>query len=309
MTECAIIISEGIDTDIRVLKYFLAAAQEENITKAAEILHISQPPLSRQLHDLEEELGVKLFERTNRKVILTSEGILLRQRAEEILELVEKTKADVSPKAENISGDIYIGSGETEGIRTLAKVIRRIQKRCPNIRFHFFSGHAEEVTERLDRGLLDFGICIEPANMSKYDLIKLPTTDRWGVLMRKDDPLAKKESIFPKDLLGIPIITANQAMVDGEFSGWSSGLYQKYSIAATYNLLYNASILVEEGVGIALCIENIIREYESSPLCFRPLEPPMNVGLDIIWKKHYVFSKAAEMFLEELRNDLHGNDF
>ncbi len=290
--------------DIRVLRYFLAVAQEENITKAAERLHISQPPLSRQLHDLEKELGVKLFERTNRKVILTSEGVLLRQRAEEIIDLVEKTRSDVSSGTEEISGDIYIGSGETEGIRALAKVIRRIQKRYTDIRFHFFSGHAEEVTERLDRGLLDFGICIEPADMSKYDLIKLPTTDRWGVLMLKDDPLAEKNTITPEDLLSRKIITANQAMVEGEFSGWSGGLYPKYDFAATYNLLYNASILVEEGVGIALCIENVIREYDSNPLCFRPLEPPMNVGLDMIWKKHYVFSKAAELFQRELRNYL-----
>ncbi len=287
--------------DIRVLKYFIAVAQEENITKAAEQLHISQPPLSRQLHDLEAELGVKLFERTNRKVILTDEGALLRQRAEEIIELVEKTKDDLNPATEEISGDIYIGSGETEGVRTLARVIYHIRCRYPNIRFHFYSGHAEDVAERLDRGLLDFGICIEPANMSKYDLIKLPTTDRWGVLMRKDNPLAEKETIQPKDLLHIPIITANQAMVEGEFSGWSGGISKKYDVAATYNLLYNASILVEENVGVALCIENIIRDYAENSLCFRPLEPQLNVGLDMIWKKHYVFSKAAEVFLEKLR--------
>ena len=293
--------------EIRVLKYFLAVAQEENITKAAELLHMSQPPLSRQMHDLEEELGVKLFERTNKQVVLTNEGALFRQRAEEILELVEKTKKDVSPETEDICGEIYIGSGETEGIRTLARVIYRVREKYPAIRFHFYSGHAEDVSDRLDRGLLDFGICIEPANMSKYDLIKLPTTDRWGVLMRKDDPLAQKKTITPKDLLKRQIIATNQAMAEGEFSGWSGGLYKKYSIAVTYNLLYNAAILVEEGVGIALCIENVIRDYAENPLCFRPLEPPMNVGLDIVWKKHYVFSKAAEVFLNELRNDLQEN--
>lgn len=294
--------------EIRVLKYFLAVAQEENITKAAEVLHMSQPPLSRQLHDLEEELGVKLFERTNRKIILTNEGVLLQQRAEEILKLVEKTKSDVSQESENISGEIYIGSGETEGIRTLAKVIYRIRKKYPLIKFHFYSGHAEDVSDRLDRGLLDFGICIEPANMSKYNFIKLPTTDRWGVLMRKDDPLAKKEAITPNDLLSRQIIMTNQAMAEGELSGWSGGLYQKYNIAATYNLLYNAAILVEENVGIALCIENIIRDYEENPLCFLPLEPQVNVGLDIVWKKHYIFSKAAEIFLDELAEYLE-NEF
>lgn len=290
--------------DIRVLKYFLTVAQEENITNAAERLHISQPPLSRQIHDLENELGVKLFERTNRKVILTEEGILLKQRAEEIIELVEKTKADVSPSTSEISGDIYIGSGETEGVRTLARVIYRIRQNYPNIHFHFYSGHAEEVSEKLDKGLLDFGICIEPANMSKYELLKLPTTDCWGVLMRKDNTLAEKKTIKPKDLLKIPIITANQAMVEGEFAGWSGGISKRYDVVATYNLLYNASLLVEENVGVALCIDEIIRDYPENILCFRPLEPSLNVGLDIIWKKHYVFSKAAEIFLEELRNEV-----
>ena len=290
--------------DIRVLKYFLTIAQEENITKAAEILHMSQPPLSREMQNLEKELGVKLFERTNRKIILTNEGALLRQRAEEILELMEKTKADVRSETENISGEIYIGSGETEGIRTLAKVIYTVREKYPAIHFHLYSGHAEDVSDRLDRGLLDFGICIEPANMSKYDLIKLPTTDRWGVLMRKDDPLAQKKAITPKDILERHIIATNQAMAEGEFSGWSGGLYQKYNIAATYNLLYNAAILVDEGVGIALCIENVIRDYAENPLCFRPLDPPMNVGLDIVWKKHCIFSKAAEIFLKELQSDL-----
>ncbi|MCQ2465632.1 MAG: LysR family transcriptional regulator [Oscillospiraceae bacterium] len=290
--------------DIRVLKYFLTVAQEENITNAAERLHISQPPLSRQIHDLENELGVKLFERTNRKVILTEEGILLKQRAEEIIELVEKTKADVSPSTSEISGDIYIGSGETEGVRTLARVIYRIRQKHPGIHFHFYSGHAEEVSEKLDKGLLDFGICIEPANMSKYELLKLPTTDCWGVLMRKDNPLAEKKTIKPKDLLKIPIITANQAMVEGEFAGWSGGISKRYDVVATYNLLYNASLLVEENVGVALCIDEIIRDYPENILCFRPLEPSLNVGLDIIWKKHYVFSKAAEIFLEELRNEV-----
>ena len=290
--------------DIRVLKYFLTIAQEENITKAAEILHMSQPPLSREMQNLEKELGVKLFERTNRKIILTNEGALLRQRAEEILELMEKTKADVRSETENISGEIYIGSGETEGIRTLAKVIYTVREKYPAIHFHLYSGHAEDVSDKLDRGLLDFGICIEPANMSKYDLIKLPTTDRWGVLMRKDDPLAQKKAITPKDILERHIIATNQAMAEGEFSGWSGGLYQKYNIAATYNLLYNAAILVDEGVGIALCIENVIRDYAENPLCFRPLDPPMNVGLDIVWKKHCIFSKAAEIFLKELQSDL-----
>lgn len=289
--------------DIRTLQYFLAVARAESISAAAEFLHMTQPPLSRQLKELETELGKQLFIRGNRKITLTEDGMILRKRAEEIVTLMEKTKAEVSSSSENITGDIYIGGGETEGIRLIAKTIRTMQQQYEHIRFHIFSGQAEDVAERIDNGLLDFGIFVEPADLSKYDFIKLPATDIWGLLMRKDSHLAAKKTVVPKDLLDIPLLISNQAMVKNEISGWQGGDFDKLNIAATYNLLYNASLMVEEGVGYALCLDQIIKTPETSPLCFRPLEPKLEVGLDIVWKKYQVFSKASKKFLEHLQKE------
>ncbi len=289
--------------DIRVLQYFLAVAREESITKAAESLNMTQPPLSRQLKELEEELGKQLLIRGNRKVTLTEEGMILRKRAEEMVELMEKTKSEVSSSGKNIRGEIYIGGGETEGMRLIAKIAEKMKTKHPHICYHLFSGNADDVTERLDRGLLDFGILIDPADIKKYDFIKLPTKDKWGLLMRRDHPLAGKQGIKPKDLQGIPLIASRQSLAHNELSGWLGKQYGSLHIITTYNLLYNASLMVEENVGCALCLDHIIPEYENSPLCFRPLEPQIEVGLNIVWKKYQVFSSAAEAFLERLWQD------
>ena len=267
--------------DIRTLQYFLAVAREESISGAAEFLHMTQPPLSRQLKELEAELGKQLFIRGNRKITLTEDGMILRKRAEEIVALMEKTKAEINASAENITGDIYIGCAETEGMRMLAKIISKIRQEYDHIHFHIFSGQAEDVSERLDSGLLDFGLFIEPADLKKYDFIKLPITDIWG----------------------LPLIISNQAMVKNEIAGWMGGNYDNLNIVATYNLLYNASLMVEEGVGYALSIDRIIKSYDDSPLCFRPLEPTLEVGLDIVWKKYQTVSKASEKFLEYLKKE------
>ena len=290
--------------DIRVLQYFLAVAREASITKAAESLNMTQPPLSRQLKELEEELGKQLFIRGNRRVTLTEEGMILRKRAEEMVELMEKTKAEVSSSGENISGEIYIGGGETEGIRLIAKAAEKIQRKHPGISYHLFSGNADDVTERLDRGLLDFGILIEPADIKKYDFIRLPTKDRWGLLMRRDHPLAEKSEVQPEDLQGLPLIASRQSLAHNELSGWLGKQYDSLQIVTTYNLLYNASLMVEEKVGCALCLDHIIPEYENSPLCFRPLEPQIEVGLDIVWKKYQVFTKPATLFLNTLQEEI-----
>lgn len=290
--------------DIRVLQYFLAVAREASITKAAQSLNMTQPPLSRQLKELEEELGKQLFIRGNRRVTLTEEGMILRKRAEEMVELMEKTKAEVSSSGENISGEIYIGGGETEGIRLIAKAAEKIQRKHPGISYHLFSGNADDVTERLDRGLLDFGILIEPADIKKYDFIRLPTKDRWGLLMRRDHPLAEKSGIQPEDLQGLPLIASRQSLAHNELSGWLGKQYESLQIVTTYNLLYNASLMVEENVGCALCLDHIIPEYENSPLCFRPLEPQIEVGLDIVWKKYQVFTKPATLFLNTLQEEI-----
>lgn len=289
--------------ELRVLRYFLAVAREGNIVKAAEVLHVTQPTLSRQLMELEEELGAKLLQRGNRgrANVLTAEGLLLRKRAEEIVELADRTQAEFNTADEIVSGDIYIGGGETDAMRLIAKTALELNKKYPHIRYHLYSGNADDVTERLDKGLLDFGILIEPADMEKYDYIKLPAVDVWGLLMRKDSMLAKKTSIKQADLEGLPLITSRQSLVENQISGWSGSDAPKLSIVATYNLLFNASVMVDEGFGYALCLDKLSNTGNESNLCFRPLAPRLEARLDIVWKKYTVFSKAAEKFLESLQ--------
>lgn len=291
--------------ELRVLRYFLAVAKEESITAASESLHVTQPTLSRQLMELEEEFGKKLFIRGNRKITLTDEGMLLRKRAEEIVELVEKTETEIIASDEVINGDIYIGGGETDAIRILAHTAKKLQEKYPHIRYHLFSGNADDVTERLDRGLLDFGVVIEPANIQKYDYLKLSATDIWGVLMRKDSPLAQNDVIKPKDLWNVSLLCSRQSMVGKEISQWIGRDFDKLNIVATYNLVYNASIMVDEGIGYALFLDKLVNTTGNSALCFKPLEPKLEVGLNIIWKKSQVFSKAAKKFLELLETELH----
>lgn len=289
--------------DIRVLRYFLAVTREESISGAAEALHITQPTLSRQLMDLEEEIGKKLLIRGNRRITLTEEGMLLRKRAAEIIDLVEKTESELMAPEEVVSGDIYIGGGETDAMRLIARTATELQKISPQVRYHLFSGNADDVTERLDKGLLDFGVLIEPADMKKYDYIRLPATDTWGLLMTKDSPLAEKETIRPEDLWELPIITSRQTLTGNEFSGWLGKDFEKLNIVATYNLLYNATLMVEEGLGYALCLDKLANTSRESGLCFRPLEPKLEVHLNIVWKKYQVFSGAAGHFLDRLQKD------
>lgn len=290
--------------EFRVLQYFLAIAREETISKAAESLHITQPTLSRQMKGLEEQLGKQLFIRGNRKINLTEEGILLRQRAEEIISLVEKTESEIMHSDTTISGDIYIGSGETEGMRILAKVIDTCHKEYPKIKFHLYSGNSQDVVEKIENGLIDFWVLIEPADISKYDFIKIPVKDKWGVLMRKDSPIASLKSITADTLKKLPLICSSQEIVKNEISGWLNDDYNKLNIVATYNLIYNASLLVEEGSGYALGLDKLINTSGNSKLCFIPLEPKLEVGLTLIWKKYHLFSKAASYFLNQLRKEI-----
>lgn len=291
--------------DIRVLRYFLAVAREENISNAAKNLHVTQPTLSRQLMELESDLGVKLFLRSsgNRTITLTEEGMLLRKRAEEILDLVEKTESELVAPGESISGNIHIGSGETHVISLLSREIKGIREEYPDIHFHFFSGNADNVTERLDHGLIDFGVLAEPSNISKYDSISLPVADTWGLLMRKDHPLAEKDSIEASDLWGIPLISSSQRLTSHAFSKWLKDDFEKLNQIATYTLLYNASLLVKDNIGCALCLDKIISTSEDSELCFRPLKPKLEARWHIVWKKYQVFSKAAEVFLKRLQKE------
>lgn len=289
------------------MRYFLTVAREGNITKAADVLHVTQPTLSRQLKDLEQELGKKLFIRSSHSIILTDEGMLLRNRAEEIVNMVDKLEAEFSSMEETIGGDIYIGGGETEALKHIARVAKDVQVRYPNIRYHLYSGNEEDITERLDKGLLDFGILIQPADISKYNYLNIPAKDVWGVVMRKDSPLALKESIQAADLLNVPLICSRQAMKQtfskNEFADWFGEDFHKLNIVTTYNLAYNAAIMVEEGVGYAITLDKIVNTSTNSNLCFRPLQPRLESGLNIVWKKHHVLSAAADAFLKELQGE------
>ena len=291
--------------EIRVLRYFLAAAREGSITAAANYLHLTQPTLSRQLRDLEDELGRKLFERRSHRIELTADGLLLRRRAEEIVAMVDKTEAEFASMEGVVAGDVYIGGGETQALRPLAELIRSLRESHPGIRFHLHSGNAEDVTERLDKGLLDFGILIQPADLSKYDCLRLPARDVWGVVMRRDDPLAAKPAIERGDLAAAPLILSRQAMdtrgAGNEFIDWFGGDLGALNVVSTFNLVYNAAILVEAGVGWAVTLDGLINSSAGSALCFRPLSPRLEAGLDIVWKKNQLFSPAAELFLRHLR--------
>lgn len=291
--------------EIRVLRYFLAIAREGSITNAANVLHLTQPTLSRQIKELEEELGQTLFIRGSRNMVLTTEGMILRKRAEEIISMVDKTEAEFSSMEAVVGGDIYIGSGETDAIRLIADAAQELRSLYPNIHYHLFSGNAEDVTERLDKGLLDFGILIQPADISKYDYLNIPARDTWGVIMRKDSPLAEKKQIRKEDLLNVPLICSRQAISKeqprNEFANWFGEDFDKLDIVTTFNLVFNAAIMVDAGMGYAITIDKIANTSENSNLCFRPLEPRLDSGLNIIWKKYQVFSSAAELFLERLQ--------
>lgn len=286
--------------ELRDLQYFLAVAREESITRAAEALHMTQPPLSRQLKNLEEELGVQLFIRGSRKITLTEQGMLLRRRAEEMVELIERTREEVSADQKCVSGDIYIGCGESEGMRIIARTIRTLQQKYPQIRCHLVSGNYEDLTDRLDSGLFDFCVLLQPWDYTKYDNIRLPFLERWGVLMLLDSPLAAKKGIRAEDLAGLPLIASRQAIAHNELSGWLGRSGETLNIAATYNLLHNAVLLVEEQVGYLLCLDRIVPLTDSGRLCFLPLEPQVTAGLDIVWKKYRMFSQASQLFLDEL---------
>ncbi|MBO5520462.1 MAG: LysR family transcriptional regulator [Eubacterium sp.] len=295
--------------DIRVLRYFLVVAKEGSITKAAQRLYITQPTLSRQLHELEEEIGLPLLLRDGRKITLSQEGRLLYRHAEDLVErfrIMEDELQNFSPDA--VCGDIYIGSGESEGFRCIARAANSLHAEYPAIRFHFYSSDADTIMERLDFGLLDFGIFVEPAIINKYNSIALPHREEWGLLMRADHPLARKKSVSPQDLDGLPLFLSRQqySPESTELSRWLKRDSGSLNIVGTFNLLYNVSLLVEEGMGLALCIRfDTHRHTVNNPLlCFRPLDPPLSSGLTFVWRKKELLSDAARLFLDRLLADL-----
>ena len=292
--------------EFRVLRYFLTVAREGSITAAANSLHLTQPTLSRQLQDLEKELGQKLFIRGKYKVSLTPEGMILRKRAEEIVDMVEKTEAEFQSIKDTVCGDIYIGCGETDSMKYVAQVMKELQDDYPEIKFHIFSGNAEDVTEKLDKGLLDFGVLIQPIDLSKYDNLPLPDKDVWGVITKKNSPLAQKNKAELKDLVNVPLIASRQMSkkysAQSGFLDWFGEEFEHLNIAATYNLVYNAAIMVEAGIGYAITLDKLVNTTDITNLRFVPLYPKLESGLDIVWKKHQMFSPAAKLFLERLQD-------
>ncbi|MFR7763478.1 MAG: LysR family transcriptional regulator [Eubacterium sp.] len=290
--------------DIRVLRYFLAVAREENISKAAEYLHITQPTLSRQLKELEDELNVSLFTRGKRSITLTDKGMLLRKRAEEITSLMDKTEVEFSNLDNLISGDVYIGGGETLAMKILAEVMTDMSEEYPDVRFHLYSGNADNVMDRIDKGLLEFGVVIEPADIRKYEAMRLPYTDHYGLIMKKDDPLASMDTIPISMLKDIPILVAKRIIDNNYFSEIFGISPEQLDIRATFNLIYNAALLVEQGMGYALTIDKLINVTGDNNLCFVPLEPETTLNLSIIWKRYQLFSGASKEFLDRLKERL-----
>ena len=289
--------------ELRVLQYFLAVAREQSISAAAESLHLSQPTLSTQLRQLEEELGKQLLIRGakgSRRVTLTEEGVILRKRAEEILALVHRAEDEIARSDENIAGDVYIGAGEADIVRLFAEAAKLVQDRYPDVHYHITSGNAEHVLDQLDKGLIDFGIVFGGVDSQKYEFISLPVRDSWGVLMRRDSPLAGKDAIRPEDLWDKPLIISRQRDADPQLSRWLRRELYSLNVVATYNLVFNASLLVDEGVGYALCLDRLINT-SGSGMCFRPLEPALDAPACVCWKKYQVQSKAALAFLAQLR--------
>ena len=284
--------------EIRVLRYFLAVAQEGSVTRAARALHLTQPTLSRQIRELEEELGQTLFSRGGRELSLTREGLLLWPRAEEIVGLAEITEKEFRSLGEKtVSGDLSLGCGESKALSFVTDALKVLQDEHPLIIPHFFSGNGEIVMDRLDKGLLDFAVLMGAENTERYYSLPLPNHDTWGLLMDKDDPMAQKKAITAEDLLGIPLILSSQSLSRDELSGWLGFPMSRLHIAATYTLLFNGSLMVRSGLGYALCFDHIAPSGKDSPFAFRPLTSP----LSLVWKKHQILSAPAEAFLAKIR--------
>lgn len=287
--------------DLKSLRYFLAIAEEGSISAAAESLNLSQPNISRQMTLLEKELGAKLFERGSRRIVLTEEGTLLRRRAVEILQLADTAVTEIGSAGKDVIGTVRIGCGETDAMRVVARAIRRFSETHPMVRFELHSGNAEDVSDLLERGLVDFGVLIEPTDKTRYDYLSFPTDIRWGALVRRDDSLARMYGVSPSDISGRRVIVSRQNMAANGISGWMGPDFPEPDVVATYNLLFNASLLVSEGVGIALCLEGIVNTSGDSDLVFVPFEPELRVGMSLVWKKNSVQGRAQRLFLDGLR--------
>lgn len=284
--------------ELRVLRYFLMIAREENITHAAQLMHVTQPTLSRQIQDLEAELGVKLFERSNHRIILTQDGLLLRRRAQEIVELADRTLQDLARGETELCGEVAIGSGETRSMSALAEMLSSFRQRYPRIGYRFYSGNADHIKERMENGTLDMGLLPEPVDISKYEFIRMPVKEEWGVLTREDSPLGGLKSVRPENLAGRPLMISGRELIENELANWFGGGLDGLDIPVRYNLLYNVAMLVKNGFGDALCIR---LDCSYPGLRFIPLSPPLELGSVLVWKRHQVTSSAVEALIVHAR--------
>ena len=290
--------------ELRVLQYFLTVAREGNITRAASLMHITQPTLSRQLMQMEEELGVKLFRRGKHNILLTEEGMLLRRRAQEIVDLAEKTTKELMHGEEEVSGEISIGCGETKNMRPLSEMMASFHQKYPDVNFNIYTAIADDVEERLENGILDMGLLLEPVEISKYHYVRMPLKEKWQVLMRRDSQLAEKQKITPKDLTGVPLIMAKRQSVRNELENWFGYDREKLRIVSTCNLShYNQSVMVESGIGVALVMEFSCNQ---DTLCLRPFDPKIESGCVLVWKKNLTLSPVVQRFIEYVKEYLAG---
>ncbi len=287
--------------EIRTLRYFLAVAREENMTKAAELLHVTQPTLSKSLKALEEELGKKLFERHSFSISLTQEGILLRDRAEDLVTMADKIEKEFLSLDDITGGELFLGLAESYQIRYLARGIRELKKTYPALRYHITSGDTEQVTEKLDKGLLDFAVLCDTPDARKYDSLRIPESDIWGVVMRRDAPLARKESVTVDDLVGLPLLTSEQGWKN-DIAGWCGERWSELRLEGSFRLAYNASVFVKEGLGYQLSFSRLVDTSPGSGLVFRPLSPKLETKLFLIWNKYQTFTPMAERFLSRMKN-------
>ncbi len=284
--------------EIRILRYFLTVVREESITKASEVLHITQPTLSRQLAHMEEEIGVKLFDRGNRKIRLTNEGILLRRRAEEILQLVDKTEKELAQQEEQVEGRISIGCGETASVRLLAELFRTFNPKYPRVNYDIFTATADLVKDHMDKGLLDLGLLLEPIDIEKYDYVRMDIKERWVALMPPDSPLAQKEYVTAGDLSGLPLIIPRRMRVQSELANWFGDYYNNLNVLFTCNLSTNGAVMVNQGLAYSLVIEGAVPFWDTSKIAYRPLYPELTATSVLAWKRGQPFSPAATKFIE-----------
>lgn len=287
--------------EIRVLRYFLEIAREENMSRAADRLHVSQPTLSRTMKELEEELGKQLFTRSNYSIHLTDEGILLRKRAEDLIEMADKITEEFSSLGDTVSGDIYIGCAESYLVKYLARAVKNLNEIYPLIRFHIISGDTRQVEGKLKKGLYDFAFIVEPPDLSQYNYLEVPECDVWGAVMPINHPLAKKSEITIDDLIPYPIFTSRQSIL-ADLPRWCGESIEKLNFFASFNLSTNAAVFAKEGIGVTLTFDHLVNTSKENGLVFRPLSPRLETKMYIIWKKYQVFTPAAKALLNELNN-------